>query len=409
MRLVLLTGMMPVDPVRWARVSPRRPDGTREVEQGTADGVADLGDLFGGAGDDITVVLPGEPFAARRLDNPARNMRQLRQAARFLLEDELAGPVDDMHIALGEAGTTGKGDGIASHPVIAAPREWIADWLEALREAGLTPTTMTADFLAIGIDGAGVMLVTEDRLTCNLDGDGFAAERPMADELAGMLVEQSGLKRIGVIRVGAAAMPQMPEGHSAEQAKLREAQDLPAFIAGQTENRALPNLLQGDFAPAIDWRGAMRPWRWVGSLAAASLVLGLIVVAVEGFAMHRAADRLTAAAEAEFSAAYPDLPTRNIRAQARTLAGAGASGGTAFLELSSILAQALENRDGVQLSAVAFDPEQQLVADIRFTDTVMLEELKTALADYGITVQEGRNLSRDADDAYIGKLYLRSS
>lgn len=400
MRLILITGDTIDDPISWVGTADDKP-----VAGGVVASLAALGEAVESRPDEIVVILPGERFAIRRLTTPARNQRQLLQAARFLLEDELAGPVDGLHIALGAEAA----DSSMGRPVIAVEQAWITSWLDALRETGFAPDILTADILALGISGQSIMLVEPDRLSLTMDGEGFVTDRPLADDLAADILVAAGIEKLGVIRLAAAAPVILPETITVREVGLPDARHLPSFLAGHIVDNEPANLLQGTFERGVDWRAAFQPWRYAAGLAAACLALWFVAVGVEAMQLHTNADALQRQAQADFAAAYPDLPQRNIANQARQLAVDGGATETWFLELSSVLANAMEEREGVQLAAVTYDAADGLVADIRFVDTQELDQLKQSLSAYGIVVEEGRNLSRDSDDAYIGKLYLRTS
>jgi len=400
MRLILITGDMIEDPISWVETS-----GDKPVAGGVVASLEALPDAIEEEPNEIVVILPGERFAIRRLTTPARNQRQLLQAARFLLEDELAGSVEGLHISLGaEAADSTKG-----RPIIAVDQAWITGWVEALRAAGFPPDILTADILALGVSGQSLMLVEKDRLSVNMDGEGFVTDRPLADDLAADILIAAGVEKLGVIRLADTAPVTLPENISVQEVGLPDARHLPSFLAGHIVDNEPVNLLQGAFEQGLDWRAAVQPWRYAGGLAAACLALWFVAIGVEAMQLHNNAEELQRQAQAEFAAAYPDLPQRNIANQARQLAADGGATETWFLELSSVLATAMEQREGVQLAAVTYDATEGLVADIRFVDTQELDQLKQSLSAYGIVVEEGRNLSRDSDDAYIGKLYLRTS
>ncbi|MBD0427327.1 hypothetical protein ICN86_10890 [Aquisalinus flavus] len=388
------------DPIKWVATAGDKPAGGGIV--------ASLEALTGAIEqepDEIVVILPGERFAIRRLTTPARNQRQLIQAARFLLEDELAGPVEGLHIALGADAA----DSTTGRPIIAVEQAWLTGWVAALRDAGFPPDMLTADILALGVRGQAIMLVEKHRLSLTMDGEGFVSDRPLADNLAGDILTVAGVEKLGIIRLADAAPVTVPEAIAVQEVGLPDARHLPSFLAGHIVDNVPVNLLQGTFERGLDWRAAAQPWRYAAGLAVACLALWLVAVGVEGMQFHANAADLERQAQADFAAAYPDLPQRNIASQARQMAADGGAAETWFLELSSVLASAMEERNGVQLAAVTYDASEGLVADIRFLDTDELDQLKQSLSAYGIVVEEGRNLSRDSDNAYIGKLYLRTS
>ena len=261
MRLILITGDTIDDPIKWVATA-----GDKPVGGGVVSSLDNLGEAIEKEPDEIIVILPGERLAIRRLTTPARNQRQLLQAARFLLEDELAGPVEGLHIALGAE----PADPATGRPIIAVDEAWITGWVAALREAGFPPDVLTADILALGVAGQSIMLVEKDRLSLTMDGEGFVTDRPLADDLSADILLAAGVDRLGVIRLSDADPVSLPESISVQEVGLPDTRHLPSFLAGHIVDNEPVNLLQGTFERGLDWRAALQPWRYAAGLAAAA-------------------------------------------------------------------------------------------------------------------------------------------
>ena len=384
--------------MRWVRA-----DGAQGLQTGIAGSVAEFAEAEGGnlAGD-LIVILPGERFAARQITTPAKNRQQILQSAKFLLEDDLAGPVDDLHLAI--AGGTED----ARKTVVAVDEAYIVDWIAALKEHGLTPQIMSVDFLCLAglaTDDEPVALIENNRLLYLDNGNGFVSERSFSGEIISTLLADTEKLLLAFTLEG--DQPLETSGSAQTDHVLKNGADLVRLYL-QAIEKALPvNLLQGKLKPSYDWRSSLGPWRTAGMLAAACFVLFLGFQLADGFRLNNAARGIEQAAEEKFRQAYPDTTIRNLRASARRLARGGSAGESYFLDLSSALTRTLEEGGAVQLLTITYEPSGQLVAEIRGATFEDIDALEQRLTSKGIAVSQGRNATQD-DSGYTAKIFLEA-
>lgn len=121
---------------------------------------------------DATVLVPSEHVLLMTVELPLASRRARASALPFALEDRIADPIGEVHLALGEelASKTHLA-GVVRHGVVAG-------WVAALEEAGLVHARLVPDCLALSVPEEGGWRV-EHRdgrvLVRTADGAGFAA------------------------------------------------------------------------------------------------------------------------------------------------------------------------------------------------------------------------------------------
>lgn len=289
--------------------------------------------------------------------------RRLAQAAAFAIEDQLAGELDALQVAVGPR----RAEGPTEFAVM--DRAALTESLTRLRAAGLDIASF-APLAAVLPADAATVLAEPDWLTARLGGEASLCGPP-----ADVLPLLAALAPAGLdwrqAPDGAAPPPELSA--SVRAAPADEALRLAAAGVGT-------NLLQGDFAPpraAGDWR------RWRIAAVAAALWLGVLLVsgAVESRRLAQQNAALRQALTAEFTQLFPEegRPV-SLRAQAQrrlALLERGAHGGGAVLPLLTVAAGALPA--GQTLNGLDYK-DGRLTLDLSLPDLPAVETLRTALA-----------------------------
>lgn len=289
--------------------------------------------------------------------------RRLAQAAAFAIEDQVAGDLDTMQIAVGGR----RADGLTEFAVM--DRAALADALARLRAAGLDVASL-APLAAVLPADAATVLAEPDWLTARLGGEASLCGPP-----ADVLPLLATLAPAGLDWRQAPGGATPPPGlmASVRAVAADEALRLAATGVGV-------DLLQGDFAPpraAGDWR------RWRIAAVAAALWLGVALVGgvIETRRLDQQNAALRQALTAEFTRLFPEegRPV-SLRAQAQrrlALLERGAHGGGAVLPLLTVAAGALP--PGQTLTALDYK-DGRLTLDLALPDLPAVETLRTALA-----------------------------
>ncbi|MCI5043566.1 MAG: type II secretion system protein GspL [Aquisalinus sp.] len=394
---LILAGDTPEDQLRWALVK----DGN-VVKSAVAESLRAFSESAHNNGAETVLILPGERFVARHISSPAKSKQQFLQSVRFILEDDLGGGIDGLHVCCADDSDN------TIRAVIGVQREWLQLWLDEVSDLGINVKIVTADFLLMPKESeTAAILLDNDRLMYNASGEGFVTEQAFARDLVEDLITQKGITKV-ILLSRILRNPFNLPGVEVEHFQIKDEHALMVFYAASLQKQKPANLLQGEFEPGIDWMEFTKPWRLAGALLAACIVLYFGMLLGEAIKFNAAADRITAQAEDRFRAAYPDMPIRNLRSQARQLAGAGEGGGSQFLPLSALLTASLETVGGAELSLLNYSEDGSLEVELQFATIDDLDRLKEALIGSGLSVDEGRSLT-PSGNGYSGRLTVRSA
>lgn len=260
-------------------------------------------------GEDVLIVDASVP--------PVRQATRRYQAARYALEDQLATPVDELHLALGPRGAEGR------QPAAVVERDRMEAWLETFGDeranvtAGLIP-----DYLCLPEPQAdtGSLWLMGRRGLFRADAcHGFAGE---LDLLAAMLQAPSLPSRLQV-RVQAdtdadALLDGLREqGCEVTVVDRPEPDDMLADLLAGAPGQPAMNLLQDRYAPVSPMDQWWRPFRATAALAAVWLALAVTAQGVHYFELKAQHERLQQRAESRFREAFPNVQSiNNIRVQA---------------------------------------------------------------------------------------------
>lgn len=342
------------------------PDGGSEWL--AADGSVRAGLPPAGPGQRLTVLVPGEDVLLLELPRIAGSPAQLAQAVPFAVEEQLAAPVEQQHVAWQL-----RGERLC---VAVTAQERMQQWLAPLRVAGLEPDALLPDTLALPVGARPQLLVEQGRCRLRLgESRALAIEEDSLQSLASRLPQP-----VDAWLVGDAVSP-LPT-----QSQQRIAAALPLLAAAARQPGL--NLLQGAYAPPRRVDGAQRSWRLAAALAVAALGLVLLAAVVD----QRKLAAKVAAQESEMAALYRkavpgagpvDDPALQLQA---VLRAEGLAGGDPVLDLLARAAPALAADTRVALEAIDYrDGHLDLL--LQAADVAGLDALRQRLQSAGLAVE----------------------
>lgn len=339
-------------------------------------GRASLGEIAPQAeGAELWLAAPGADVTVRRVEMPAKAQGKARAMLPYLLEDDIATSLDDMHFCLGAADGEGRLATAMARPVMDG-------WLAALKEHGLAPARMAPDFLCLApstaVAAGGRVLVRF------ADGTGFALE----DELAGQLLADSG--------------EDAPKVQPLDDVAL-----MSLLHAGLAEGAAL-SLLQGRYEVRPAFKADFRQWRRTGVIAGLAAASYLVMMLSQAWWYESQTEVMDRQGEALLRAVFPDIarvvnPRAQMQARLATLR-AGAS--DRFLQLSGLLAASVQGVEGVEVRSLRYDDDKgELAAEMAYGDFQDMEAVKAAVTGRGGQMEEGG--SRNSGERMIGDIRVR--
>lgn len=353
------------------------------------------------------LLLPAERVFASQIEVPARSEREARQAAPFLIEDELASSLDSTRIVTGTKTADGR------RWVFAVEDSWIEAIIHQLAPLISRPLHILPDALAAADEDAALTLFDRDGHVLFWYGE---SARELAQQ-AGGAVDPVLFNHIAHTLVG---------GASGGQIKVSPTLGLtgPGFVAAAREDldlrtrhfkdsflASLPPLAGEGWLSTLDWGAWLKPLRRAG-MAAAALAFGFAALFIgEGVYYRIQADRFDTASIEVFRQAVPEVTRRVIPAEAERLlrdriTALGGGESSSFLQLTSALAQLIEGNERVRVEHIRFDQSRgELRVSAVYTDFADFDALSAAGEAMGISLQDEG--AREGTDGLQGEFVVR--
>lgn len=346
----------------------------------------------------IDVLVPSEAVLLLRAPRVARQRRQLEQALPFAIEEQLAAPVETLHVALSASDA---GDQLT---VAVVSRAQLGAWLAALRGAGLEPDRIVPE--------SWLLPYAPDLATLVVDGERAVLRHGEAGAFAGRLEEVPGwlaileadARRPRTLRWIGAAHASMPE-------RVTEREELGSplrWYAQRLPQAPELNLLQGGYAPRRGQEGAQKLWRWAAGLAAFAVLAAFAHLLIERSQLADRRDRQRVEMEQLLRGALPGI-TRVVDPKAQLAAEYARLGngqGQGALPLLARVAPMIAGSGLYTLDAIEFRADA-LELTLRTRDVAALDSLREALSNLPSTDVEVTS-ANPGSGGIEGRLRVRS-
>ncbi|WP_394693811.1 type II secretion system protein GspL [Hyphobacterium sp.] len=375
--LVLFAPVHGGPPLRWVRVEEGRRKRSGEGLPPAADAAYDR----------LIIVLPSSDIFVSRLALAARSDREARQAAPFVIEDELAAPLVETEFAIGPAGEDGQ------RFVYAARKTLVEDWRAMAEAVPARRVHFVPDAFAALDHGEDAILFRDGRdiLLCRprharpavrLDPD------MLAETLPALLVASAPdtlavSDNVEWTEIAGVPLPQ-PRRFAAVDPALA--------IAGLTPERLarLPGFLTRT-ASSAGWLMWVTPFRRAGLIALAGVMIAAALMAGEGAYYGYQRNAIDDAGTALFTSTFPGTPAVNPQFQLRqALAAQDGSGGSDFLLLARAVAELGRQVETVEIDSLRFDRGLNVLnVSATYSQFSDFEALNAAAAAQGVTLEDG--------------------
>lgn len=353
-------------------------------------------------------LLPADRIFTSRINLPARSEAEARQAAPFMVEDELAGDLAETRVSIGPRDAQGE------RWVFAVDQDYADSLLERLGGAVVRPVHILPDAQALADPDAALSLVDRqgdvlfwyaDALAGSTSRAGGAISPDLFPHIAAEIVGASGEGKVSV-SPSLGLMGARFKNWSVGEADLT-ASGLTDDLLGR-----LPALFGERWRSAFDWADLLRPLRTSAILATAALVGYCGLLLGEAFYFRFQADRFDQAAIAEYRFVNPDftratIPAevdRMIRGDLRELGGGDSS---AFLQLSAALSDLVADNERVRIDSLRFDQTRdELRVSALFTEFADFDALTARALQMGLELEDGG--VREAATGLQGEFIVRA-
>lgn len=371
----------------------------------------------------IHVIVPSDSVLITSATIPSKQVRQIKQALPFMVEEQLADDIEAVHLAIPT--TLDLSSTENQVPILVVKHDFLINWLDCLHEAQLSPTAMTADLLCVphSLNTASA-LIDEQKLLLRLNtysGSGLYLNG--ASQLIGAFLSDSNEQALQLLASGNDASS---EEHLTElkQALLEQGQfqgDIKTTLYQESVIEILAatwlrhpdqtiNLLQGGYGVTSSREFGQGQWRFVATAASISLIAYLLFAVGSGIFYNQKADQLEQDSIALYKSLFPGQtrvisPRKQMESFLRTRSP---STNANFLALLSEAAKPfLEGGSRYGVNQIRYDNRaQDLQIEVTGRSIEDLDQLKQSLASVGMSVDI--NSAIEKDDSIVGKINIRS-
>lgn len=329
---------------------------------------------------ELVLFVPGTDISILNAVLPETSEAEAKLAVRFVIEDEVAESVENLHILLGKKSTEQGG----SRTLHVVSTSIVDEWRSALELVYRGSAILVAEQSVLPKDYA---LDIGPRILLNIDGKQSSFDQEMPRDVLKSLAGGKGL----ALKKSDWALPLLADMF----ADTDEPIDL---FQGRFRSRRL--------GMKLDWKANL------GSavLAAVFIVALLGSMLVEIWMTQRAVATLEDEIQAMVKPVFPEQETvRNpVRAISRAVAELGEGPSLTFLDASAAIYASLEKLPGAQLQGLRYEPDRSgFIARIAYPAFGDDATLKTLLTDFGITATVGD--LRQANGFVLGDVTLEVS
>lgn len=278
---------------------------------------------------EITIVIPGEQVTTRLIDIPKGSKRHFKKALPFLLEDELATPVEELHFALAKPNNEDQ--------VLCAiiEKQVLNNYLELLTDAGITASNLIPDYWLLAKDSQNQSSTKKfnNKLLVRSSND-TGITIPLALVRSNHTLPNNLLENLGF---------------SIEQPHVEQIDQIPE-LQSINVNQAPLNILQAKYTPAIQQSNNS----WIKSTVIAAsicILIFMIYFLSAGWYFNQQARTMTTEAKTAYKELFPN-ETRiiDIRRQMAAHLNQDGNGVTdkLFFRLTGVVAEAIAGETNEQ-------------------------------------------------------------
>ncbi len=388
-------------PIRWLVWSAGQDEIIASGELGSREQLSELTPYAGERS--VIVLLDSSDLLLNKAEIPPGSSRQLESMLPYLLEDDVAQDVDDLHFSVLE-----KSAGVAH--VAAVDRAYLAALLDDFSLAGISVRRVMPDVYALPVQAEGISALQMDTQWLFRKADYTAVV--IEQQWLPLLLDSDWVKQEGlpVMINSYTPLPELSDAHNAYW--QQQAPELVMALLTKGALNSPLNMLTGNFKPQSLLLRYVRVWRKV---AVSACVLLLLLLAQSLIHIHQEESQAMAYREESeriFRMLFPGrskIPTvsylkRQINDEETRLAG-GAAADSVLIWLSE-LAVSIEPGRSMVFNSLKYDAgRREMRLEVTMSDFQSFETIRSRLAEH-FSVEQGP-LDRDGDKV-TGSYILRS-
>jgi general secretion pathway protein L len=375
---------------------------------------AELGATFRDG--ETLVLVPGTLVFLTSAHIPSRQVRQIKQALPYMVEELIADNIEDVHLAIPDF----KPNEEQALPVAVVQHHLLIDWLDQLYQHGIKPDLMCPDTLAMPWrEHSFSFFAFHDRIICR-DGafsgqvllreqfSGYLQllDRPVTDSELGVPLRHLVYCGADTVEAGQATLAAVQNAIDAEAALTEYTENAGEVMAASAvqQRHELLNLLQGGYK--VQGRGQQRQWGRIAAAAALGVVLYSGFTAASGAWFAWQARQVEAQTFALYRQFFPqEKRVVSPKKQMQAHLNGGSTNGVSPLPLLAKAALGLRG-NGLQLDELHYRRQQNDLQLQLHTPTLeMLDQIKQQLNGVGLSVDI--NSAAQQGSSTVGRLNIR--
>ncbi len=421
-----LTSSTAVEWIMFDRLGQRIDSDVSNIDQ-LAERIPNLGDDA-----DVTAIIPDEFVLLTQVSIPSTQMRQIKQALPFMVEELIADDIEDVHIAITEQFDPSQK--IVNAAVV--QHTLLINWLDVLLSHGISASCIAIDSLCLPFDpNTWTLLADGDRLLIRTDeyaGMAIAAEdfELVFNGLMEQLHVDNESSHIVIkpqFNIVSSAQQQSDQAlcstlvaylqdnypdHDVKESFYQES--LTEIISTAWFNQPAKgiNLLQGGYSVSENNVNSWQRWKLTASIAAVGIISYLLLTLGSGWYFSSQAKHYEQQSVTLYKQLFPNerrivSPKKQMQNYLRI---SGTSTNTAFLALLAETAKQLGNQDSdlaLSVNQLRFDSERgDLQFEVQSQSLDQLDQLKQQLANAGLQVDISS--ATEQDNIVMGRIVVRS-
>jgi len=349
----------------------------------------------------VVVLVPGAEVSLAEARVPGRNRQRLLRAIPYVLEEQLASDVEELHFALGPVGEEDQ------YPVAVVERSNMDAWTVLLRENGIQAEQLIPETLALPPgDGWSLMVDGETVLVRSSDYAGFAADIDNLPVLFALF--QAKQQAPETARVFGSTVLDL-EAVDVEFIDER-IQPLELLARGWAQGPGI-NLLQGAYSRREEWGRLLRPWASSAALLLAGVILVGVTTGLNYFHLSGQRAQLNDEIEAVYRKAFPQAkrvvnPRVQMEQKLTQLRRQAGGGNADFLAMFAETADVVRSTEGINVRGASYR-NGRLDLDLQADNLQILDGLKQSLVSSGLMSAEIQSASTGADQKVKSRMRVQ--
>jgi type II secretion system protein L len=339
----------------------------------------------------VLFAAPGGDVTLREVTFTPAERRHISKSLPFLLEDDFASDIEELHFAARPLGKLQLG-------VAACTHDCMHRWAERLGEIAPANQWIPEPLLLPWQPGELCVVIEPERVVARSgENEGFSAEWDIASAMLGAL-DETCFDTVIVYGMNQDSGAELMPDWIRERMQWRTGNFAAALMLAH-EERAPLNLRQGNYGANLPLAQWWRQWRLVLGLFAAAFLLQLVATYAAYTSMQQENLELRRQIEAAYRSAVPkgrlQDAEKQLRNQLRTLRGSGDS--VSFMSLMDRIGRVIQQQPGAQLASVNFSDK---LGDVRLNlvvpDFDAVEAIRSGLVASGLEAEtENSNAQGD--------------